>query len=143
MHHTFPGLQITGANYPAPPLKAAAGQAVSALQMLLVALGLAGPLVLRLAGLERPPEWLARALQPSALIGAYFVLNMVGTSLTQTGAFEVTLDGQLLYSALQSGGRVPSVQYIALRLVDAGVEPAPQAREWLEHAARAAASGRG
>lgn len=102
--------------------------------MAVVALGFGGPMIVRMMGMEQPPDWLAKMLeQRSSLIGVYFVLNMVGTQLTQTGAFEVSLDGHTIYSALETGGRVPSVHYIARKLVEAGLHPAPSAREWLQN----------
>ncbi|TPP44385.1 Rdx family protein [Leishmania donovani] len=51
------------------------------------------------------------AQQRGMLIGAGFLLNMVGGALGQTGAFEVSLDGELIFSKLQAGA-VPTVAEI-------------------------------
>ena len=42
------------------------------------------------------------------LIGGYFLLNMIQNAVSSTGAFEVYLDNQLIFSKL-STGRVPNV----------------------------------
>lgn len=48
------------------------------------------------------------------VIGAGFMLNMIGNSLLQTGAFEVYVDGELVFSKLKTGYLIPTEQIAAL-----------------------------
>ena len=133
----FPQLEISGGNYPAPPLQAALAAALGYLQLALIALALGGPMLLQAAGVAHPPPLLQWLLDNrSAAFGVILLGNMVKQGLVTTGAFEVTLSdgaagGQLLYSALASGGRVPPVQLIAKLLAARGLEPAPGAEALL------------
>ena len=43
------------------------------------------------------------------LIGAYMILNMIINSVSSTGAFEVYLDNQIIFSKLETG-RMPQMQ---------------------------------
>ena len=104
-----------------------AGMVASSAQMLLLALLMLGEQIFRALGYDTPPPavaWLTA--NRMGAMGLYFALGMAGGAMSKTGAFEVTLDGELLYSALREGGRVPSVASIALALARAGVQPAPQ-----------------
>lgn len=86
---------------------------------------------------DAPPAPIAFLISNrGAAMGIYFALGLVSGALGKTGAFEVTLDGEPLYSALESAGRVPSVATIAGLLLRAGVEPAPQYAEMLSGVAR-------
>lgn len=96
---------MVGSTYPTPPLRAAIAKACSIAFLGALTLALAGPqmaflpaTVLNFIGQQR-----------GMVIGAGFMLNMVGNSLSQTGAYEVSLDGNLIYSKLQSGS-VPTVE---------------------------------
>lgn len=52
--------------------------------------------------------------------GTFFVGNMIGSSLTKTNAFEIYLDGQLLWSTLQTQ-RKPSMEDLERSFRKAGV----------------------
>lgn len=56
----------------------------------------------------------------------YMALNMLSQKLVATGAYEVRLGSDLIFSALERGG-VPSVAHIAEILVKKGIKPAPGA----------------
>lgn len=95
---------MVGNTYPTPPARAAVAKACSVSFLAALALALGGP---QLAFL--PPTVINFLNQQRGMvIGAGFLLNMVGNSLSQTGAYEVSLDGTLIYSKLQSG-TVPTV----------------------------------
>ena len=47
----------------------------------------------------------------TGVIVAGFMCNMIGRSLLQSGAFEVYLDGRLIFSKLEAGG-VPDPQQL-------------------------------
>ncbi|EPY32783.1 selenoprotein T, 1b [Strigomonas culicis] len=95
---------IEGETFPVTPLKKAVGQLCAT--WFLVAIGIA------LMADHLPPQvrQLARENRAAILISA-FALNMFGSSLTQSGAFEVFVDDQLVYSKLQTGV-TPSVELV-------------------------------
>ncbi|KAG8339547.1 putative Rdx family [Trypanosoma vivax] len=57
----------------------------------------------------------------TAVLIAGFILNMVAANLTQSGAFEVYLDGNLVYSKLESGV-VPRAEALAEFIVQKLIE---------------------
>ncbi|XQJ31046.1 Selenoprotein T, putative [Leishmania guyanensis] len=98
-------VQIVGGTYPTPPARALAAKVCSTAFLASLGMALAGG---QLAFL--PPAALNLIVQQRGmLVGTGFLLNMIGSSLTQTGAFEVTLDGELIFSKLQAGA-VPTVE---------------------------------
>lgn len=100
-------VRIVGGTYPTPPARALAAKVCSTAFLASLGVALAGQ---QLAFL--PPTVLNFiAQQRGMLIGAGFLLNMVGGALGQTGAFEVSLDGELIFSKLQAGA-VPTVAEI-------------------------------
>lgn len=52
--------------------------------------------------------------------GIFFVGNMIGSGLTKTNAFEIYLDGELLWSTLQTQ-RKPSMQDLENSFRKAGI----------------------
>ena len=54
--------------------------------------------------------------------GGYMVLNVVAQKLVATGAYEVFLGSERIFSALEQGG-VPSVDYISELLTARGLKP--------------------
>ncbi|CAC9543553.1 Rdx family protein [Leishmania donovani] len=110
LQRTLPNAQevrIVGGTYPTPPARALAAKACSTAFLASLGVALAGQQLVFL-----PPTVLNFiAQQRGMLIGAGFLLNMVGGALGQTGAFEVSLDGELIFSKLQAGA-VPTVAEI-------------------------------
>lgn len=100
-------LRIVGGTYPTPPARAAVAKACSFAFMAALALALAGP------QLAIMPPFMVNFLnqQRGMVIGGGFLLNIVGNSLGQTGAYEVTLDGELIFSKLATGS-VPPVEEV-------------------------------
>ncbi|GET92618.1 hypothetical protein, conserved [Leishmania tarentolae] len=100
-------VRIVGGTYPTPPARALAAKMCSTAFLASLGVALAGQQLVFL-----PPTALNFiAQQRGLLIGAGFLLNMVGSALSQTGAFEVTLDGELIFSKLQAGA-VPTAAEI-------------------------------
>lgn len=110
LQRTLPNAQevrIVGGTYPTPPARALAAKVCSTAFLASLGVALAGQQLVFL-----PPTVLNFiAQQRGMLIGAGFLLNMVGGVLGQTGAFEVSLDGELIFSKLQAGA-VPTVAEI-------------------------------
>lgn len=105
----MPNLEISGATHPAGPFKEAVSQFLGYgfFAAIAVAIGLLNSFL---------PAEVAQWVEQNRgmVIGAGFLLNMVGSSLVQTGAFEVYVDGELVFSKLKTGYLVQTEQLVAL-----------------------------
>ena len=100
-----------------------ASRALNVLLYAALAYMLVGTMLLGRLGLEEP-ALLARVRESKLqLIVGYFVVNAVASSLVATGAYEVMLDGRLVFSKLASGG-APSTRQLAELIEGAGLRPA-------------------
>lgn len=105
LHAHYPVLReadsIRGELYPPPPMAKALAAAGSYLQMSGVAITLGGSIIFDKLGVpEVFPVPLMRA-NPMAVVLGMFVVNSICSSFLSTGAFEVTIDGELVFSRLQ------------------------------------------
>lgn len=83
---------------------------------------IAGPKVLTSLGVQEP-AWLATLTSNRLyLMVGYFLLNSVVSSLSSSGAYEVYLNDELLYSKLKLGA-APSVEQVEALLVSRGITP--------------------
>ena len=100
-------------------------------QLLLPIAAFVGPSICQHFGYPLHPaiQWLNE--NAYATLGVAFVLGQLGASLTATGAFEVYLTGEQLFSKLATG-HVPHVREIAQALLAAGFQPDPRFRHLLE-----------
>jgi selT/selW/selH-like putative selenoprotein len=104
-----PGLQASGGNYPVGPIRQSLGSFFSFCFMASIALAFGlGRVVL--------PADLATIVDQnkSMVVVAGFMCNMIGGAFLQSGAFEVYLDGRLIFSKLESGGIPDPVQLLQL-----------------------------
>lgn len=109
LRHRFPQLEIQGSNYPPGPFKTALSQ------LLYVLCGI-GFLVAFFGGNLLPAEaqrWLNENRMMT--LGSLFFMQMIAGNIVQTGAFEVELDGQLLFSKLRTGA-VPQVPDLVAKI---------------------------
>lgn len=106
----YPALrgQVHGSNYPPPPLALFAVQAAQLVQWSALTLMLMGDSVFTTLGINPTPGWYGQMKENklNTFVGVFF-MNSMAQSMTATGAFEVTVDGVLVYSKL-STGRMPS-----------------------------------
>ena len=103
-------LAVVGEAYPLSPARALLSKVVSVLQIGLFVLPF---LVGRVEQIRNHPYYqVFEQRKIMFLIGGYFLLNMLQNAVSSTGAFEVYLDNQLIFSKLASG-RVPSVHELA------------------------------
>jgi hypothetical protein len=58
------------------------------------------------------------------LLLAYLLLSQVSSALVSTGAYEVTLNGQLIFSKLAEGG-APSPEALVAACLQQGLVPDP------------------
>ncbi len=108
----FPELLVEGSTHSPGAARVAASRALSALLYVALAYLIGGAQVLRWLGIAEP-HWAAVGRENKlALFAGYFILNGITAKLQSTGAFEVALNGKLLWSKLAEGG-VPPLEVIA------------------------------
>ena len=115
----FPSLQVAGGRHSPGILRDGAAQALSALSLAGVAYVFVGSQALSLIGVEEPAPLAAFRENRLLALGGYFVGNFLTTQLKSTGAFEVFLDGELLFSKLKTG-RAPRLEEVAAAVAAAG-----------------------
>lgn len=119
--HRFPELtgSIKGQTYPPPPHAETAVYLASLIQMSLLAAMFFGSKLFEMAGVPEPH--VLKAVQENKMMTfmGTFILNSWANSLTATGAFEVSLDGQLVFSKLEQG-HMPTAREIIEALEQAG-----------------------
>lgn len=105
----FPGLEVELSNYPPPPLKLYAANAVRGCQLAAAALLLGGERAFALLGFAQPPAWYADVSRNRiGALGAVFIVgNVLTNGLVSTGAFEISYGQRLLFSKLAEN-RLPS-----------------------------------
>lgn len=106
LRRRFPELKFEIENFPVPPLRALLGQIFSTAFMVGIAVGFIGKSFLP----EAVNNWIGE--NSMVFYGGLFVLNMIGGQMLQTGAFELSLDGTLIFSKLQTGS-IPDVNWLA------------------------------
>ncbi|KAL7557017.1 hypothetical protein ACA910_011085 [Epithemia clementina (nom. ined.)] len=126
LQEKFPELRgkIEGANYPAPPIVEFLSHVVSIAQLIGLAWMLLGSSTFfRMVGLQRPPAWAATVQQNAIQIGIFLFLLLPQflAKWTATGAFEVYLDGETVFSKL-SEGRFPKPEELIKAIASAGLE---------------------
>lgn len=129
----FPQLigHVQGSDFPPGPLHKTLGLIASVASF--GALGasfvpsLAPMLGLPVDQLPSPLLWLAENKLYGLL--AYTGFNFLSQRLIATGAYEVTYNGELIYSALENGGAVPQASYIAHLLEMRGLASSSPAAE--------------
>lgn len=118
----FPNMigKVHGENYPPAPYTVILAQIASSIWLLGIILAFFGTSIF--GYLKIPiPALLASAIENKfGLLMFLFLLNNVATNLTATGAFEVSLDGESVFSKLSSG-RLPSGPELIDRLRSMGL----------------------
>lgn len=121
---TYPEFQgnISGGLYPPPKYCEVIAQITGYIWIAGVALLMVGNHIFTALGIPEP-EWYIwmKNNRMAAFIGL-FMLNNVGHSFVATGAFEVYLNDELIYSKLQTG-RMPSTTAIITALSAHGYKP--------------------
>jgi thioredoxin reductase-like selenoprotein T len=121
IEHADPEISVTGGEYPAEPNKVLMARIIQAVQYGVMALLLAGPTIFATIG--RPvPEALEKMFESRwmYLMLALFLGGNLQSSCLQTGAFEIYVDGKLIFSKLATGKMVQMSQ-IGKLLQQAGV----------------------
>ncbi|GMR31869.1 hypothetical protein PMAYCL1PPCAC_02064, partial [Pristionchus mayeri] len=117
----YPHMQIEGANYPPVAWKTYVAQAINLLKMAGLISVVTGSNPLAVLGFGTPAllTW-AHGNKLSACMMLFLLSNMVESSLMSTGAFEIFLGENQLWSKLESG-RVPAPGEL-LQMIDSQLE---------------------
>jgi len=110
----FPGgeLEIKGEYYPLSPLRAVVGSSLTYSGYAVLAFTIIGTSVLGALGMVEPP-WLKKLREQRwPLLALFFLANTLGSSVRTSGAYEVTLNNELIFSKLKTGA-VPAVGALA------------------------------
>lgn len=102
-------LKIEVTNYPVESARALLAQALSLAKFAFLGIVIANIQVHTMLGVEQPPQFLVWAWENKgyACMMAFFIGNAIENGLTSTGAFEIYLSGDKMWSKLESG-RIPS-----------------------------------
>ncbi|XGW35667.1 hypothetical protein V3C99_019120 [Haemonchus contortus] len=117
----YPDMPIEGSNYPPAKWKEYLAHAINILKITAIAAIVSGSNPFQLLGLGEPAvmQW-AHSNKISACMMLFLLTNMVESTLMSTGAFEIYLDKEQIWSKLESG-RVPSPQEL-LQMIDSQLE---------------------
>ncbi len=111
-------LIVSGRNFPAPAWKSAIAQMASYTWLGGLALNFFGDGIFNVLGVTNKPAFYNYLkANPMGCLGGLFVVNNLASSALSTGAFEMYLDGVLIYSKL-STNRVPQVEEVLSLLTE-------------------------
>lgn len=124
LEYHYPQLQnkIKGENYPPPQFAMYIQQIYSMVQLFALMCVFFGDSIWNML-LGGTPQWYIDMKQnPTAVfVMIFFVAPSLINSFTTTGAFEVELDGKLIYSKIETG-RLPTGLDMITALTNAGLE---------------------
>ncbi|KAH7542237.1 hypothetical protein FEM48_Zijuj02G0052100 [Ziziphus jujuba var. spinosa] len=105
----FPGVEVVLANYPPSFPKRLLSKLVPVVQIGVMGIVIAGEQIFPMLGFVAPPPWYysLRANKFGTIATSWLLGNVVQNFLQSTGAFEVYLNDELIFSKLKEG-RFPS-----------------------------------
>ncbi|GMH19377.1 hypothetical protein Nepgr_021218 [Nepenthes gracilis] len=102
LENQFPGIHVMLANYPPSPPKRLLSKVAPVLQIGAIALIVAGDQIFPRLGVTPPPWYYSLRANRFGTISAIWLLgNFIQSSLQSSGAFEVSCDGELVFSKLK------------------------------------------
>jgi len=108
LKHNNPDLVVEGHYHEADEPKPTIAKAVNMLYGFLLVTIIFGDKVFAALGMPMPGLLVqARENQMWSMFGIYYVGNLIAQNLMNTGAFEISYNGQMVWSKLESG-RLPS-----------------------------------
>jgi selT/selW/selH-like putative selenoprotein len=124
MHQNFPELvgKVTGDNLPPPPLVELLLKLLNGFQLAGLVVVVLGRNAFSLLGLQ-VPSWYSSIEKNGVQLAIlfYLLLPQVLSKYLVTGAFEIELDGESIFSKIQTG-RLPQFADLVEPLVSAGLE---------------------
>lgn len=128
LHMHYPVLQeadsIKGELYPPPQFAQTLATVGSFLQIGGVVVTLGGSLIFDRLGVPQPFFVRVMRSNPMPTVIGLSVVNFFCSSFTTTNAFEVSIDGDVVFSRLEHTGRFPSGPMLLKELEKRGVRPA-------------------
>lgn len=95
---------VRGELFPVPGWKEAVASATSLIWMLGLGFIFGGDYIIKAMGFSQDPEFYTYIKQNKMMVGgALFILNNIGSNMMNTGAFEVYINDELVYSKLHTG----------------------------------------
>eukprot|EP01041_Mallomonas_annulata_P007459 gene7459-15258_t len=109
----YPKLEnnIRGENYPVPFPANVIGIVTTYLWWIGMGLFISGDAVLDTLGIPHPAIYNKMKDNKAVVLMALFMASTIGSNMTKTGAFEIILDGEVLFSRLETG-RMPTIDEI-------------------------------
>ncbi|XP_076933507.1 selT-like protein [Bidens hawaiensis] len=103
LESAFPGLNVVLANYPPPLPKRLLAKLVPVLQFGVIGVVMAGEHIFPRLGFTAPPAWYysMRANRFGTISSTWLMGNFLQGFLQSSGAFEVSINGQQVYSKLR------------------------------------------
>lgn len=124
LEQEFPELQdnISGGNYPPPKFAEYMMNAISAIHLITIAFCFIGDYLWTMLGMNSPPYWYSTCKQypMQTLVFIFLILPSFGTKFVVTGAFEITCNGEVLFSKIESG-RFPDANDLISAFKDFGL----------------------
>ncbi|KAL3935106.1 MAG: hypothetical protein SGBAC_009309 [Bacillariaceae sp.] len=124
LYANFPELQgkVTGDNFPPPPMAELLLKFLNIFQMCGLLFVFLGDKIFSLFGMSYVPSWYGWVSKNGMQIAIflYLLLPNVLSKYLITGAFEIILDGETIFSKLQTG-RLPQMDDLVAPLVNAGL----------------------
>ncbi|KAK7276003.1 hypothetical protein RIF29_17133 [Crotalaria pallida] len=101
----FPGIEVVLANYPPPLPKRLLSKVVPVLQIGVMGVVVAGEQIFPMLGFVAPPPWYyqLRANKFGTLASTWLLGNALQSFLHSSGAFEVYVNGEQVFSKLKEG----------------------------------------
>lgn len=125
LHQNFPELvgKVTGANKPPPPMVELLLKLLNVIQMGGLLFVVLGRNVFNLVGMAQAPRWYSTVEKNGVQIAifVYLLLPQILSKYLVTGAFEIELDGNTIFSKLKTG-RLPQYADLMEPLVSAGLQ---------------------
>jgi len=121
----FPELEgnITGGNYPPPPHALIWLQGMQIAQLVFLAFMILGDGLWNwIPFIQNPPNayWEAKKYGMQIGIGLFLILPQMVNTMVVTGAFEIAVDGETIFSKIETG-RFPSANDLVNPLLKAGL----------------------
>ncbi|EOA25538.1 hypothetical protein CARUB_v10018883mg, partial [Capsella rubella] len=101
----FPGLDVILANYRSPAPKRVLAKVVPVAQMGVIGLIMGGEHIFPMISIAQPPAWYhsLRTNRFGSMASTWLLGNFLQSFLQSSGAFEVSCNGELVFSKLKEG----------------------------------------
>uniref|UniRef100_A0A7S1BN41 Selenoprotein T n=1 Tax=Corethron hystrix TaxID=216773 RepID=A0A7S1BN41_9STRA len=123
--HVFSEENISGGTQPPPSNAMYFAQVTGTLQLIAVAFAFFGDSLWNIVPIwgGRPPPWWGIVLENKVAVMCFlFCVNSMANSQLSTGAFEIDMDGKIIFSKMEAG-RMPNGDDIVKALEGMGYSP--------------------